>query len=118
MSTTPAARAALTLDVERNGTTAVVHCHGNLVAGVGNVLYSQICQLLPDSKRIVLDLADVKNMDSMGLGTLVRGYVSARSSGCELVLMHLGPRVRELLGITHLLTVFTEIGERGIRMGF
>ena len=114
----PVASSVFTLDVERNGTTSVVRCHGNLVAGVGNILHSKVCELLPVSKRIVLDLKDVEKMDSMGLGTLVRSYVSTRSAGCELVLTHLGQRVRELLGITHLLTVFTEMGERGIKMGF
>jgi anti-anti-sigma regulatory factor len=49
----------------------------------------------------------------MGLGTLVRLYVSSRSAGCSLELINLGKRVRELLGLTHLLSVFTVIGEHG-----
>jgi anti-sigma B factor antagonist len=47
----------------------------------------------------------------MGLGTLVRLYVSAKSGGCTLELIHLGKRVKELLGMTHLLGVFTVVGE-------
>jgi anti-sigma B factor antagonist len=60
-----------------------------------------------------LDLSDLTLIDSMGLGTLVRLYVSSRSAGCSLELINLGKRVRELLGLTHLLSVFTVIGEHG-----
>jgi len=108
----------LTLDIERKGNMALVHCHGKLVAGVGDILYIGIHQLMPDHKRIVLDLTDVAYVDSMGLGTLVRLYVSAKSAGCTLELINLGKRIRELLGMTNLLSVFTIIGEQGIKMGF
>jgi anti-anti-sigma regulatory factor len=54
----------------------------------------------------------------MGLGTLVRIYVSTKSAGCQLILKNLGKRVRELLGVSHLLGVFTVIGENGIKIGF
>ncbi len=108
-----AAANLLTLDVEREGETAIVICHGRLVAGVSGALYAKVCQLLPDSKRIVLDLRDVAYMDSTGLGTLVRIYVSTKTAGCKLELIHLGKRVRELLSMTNLLSVFTVIGEQG-----
>jgi anti-anti-sigma factor len=106
----------LTLEIERAGTTAVVRCSGSLVAGTGDLLYTQVRQLIPDSKRIVLDLKDLVRVDSMGLGTLVRLYVSARSANCEIELTHLGKQVRQLLSVTNLLSVFTVVGEHGIRL--
>lgn len=111
------AASLLTLNVERTGGTAVVRCHGKLVAGVTDVLYTGVRQLLPDTKRIVLDLTDLSRMDSMGLGTLARLYVSARSAGCDLELMNLGKQVRQLLDTTNLLSAFTIVGEHGIRLG-
>jgi anti-sigma B factor antagonist len=108
--------AGLTLDIDRTGSTVVVRCHGMLTAGEDDVLYSKVRQLLPDSKRIVLDLTDLTRMDSMGLGTLVRLYVSARSAGCSLELMNLGKQVRILLGTAHLLSAFTIVGEHGIKL--
>jgi anti-sigma B factor antagonist len=107
---------ALTLDIERTRNTIIVRCHGRLVSGVDDILYSKVKQLLPDSKRIVLDLTDLTRMDSMGLGTLVRLYVSARSAGCSLELMNLGKQVRLLLGTAHLLSAFTIVGEHGIKL--
>jgi anti-sigma B factor antagonist len=73
--------------------------------------------MIPDSKRVVLDFKDLTHMDSMGLGTLVRLYVSAKSAGCVLELVSVGPSVRQLLGIAHLLSVFQTIGENNVRMG-
>ena len=107
----------LTFDVVRTGSTVVVRCNGKLVAGVNDLLYSQVSQLIPDSKRIVLDLTYLTRVDSMGLGTLVRLSVSARSAGCSLELVNLGKQVRQLLGMTNLLSVFAIIGEHGIKMG-
>ncbi|HUB18257.1 MAG TPA: STAS domain-containing protein [Acidobacteriaceae bacterium] len=107
----------LTLEVERcpDG-VAVVHCHGKLVAGVTEVLLSGVRPLLVDCRRVVLDLSDLKHTDSMGLGALVRLYVSAKSSGCSLELTHLSQQIRNLLGLTHLLDVFVVIGENRVRM--
>ena len=68
-------------------------------------------------QRIILDLTELTRVDSMGLGTLVRLSVSARSAGCSLELINLGKQVRQLLGMTNLLSVFQIIGEHGIKMG-
>ncbi|MGC2160516.1 MAG: STAS domain-containing protein [Silvibacterium sp.] len=106
----------LSLIIERNGSTAVVKCHGKLVAGVSDYFYNSIRQLIPDTKKIVLDLSDLTRMDSMGLGALVRLYVSAKSAGCKLELINVGKQVQNLLGITDLWSVFATIGERGIKM--
>ena len=115
MSDQPAT-AVLTINIQHAGNTAVVHCGGKLVAGVGDILFTKVRQLMPDTKRIVLDLTNLTRVDSMGLGTLVRLYVSARSAGCELELINLGKQVRTLLGTTGLMSVFVVIGEHGIKM--
>jgi anti-sigma B factor antagonist len=109
-----AAASILTLEIDRAGNVAVVRCRGRLVSGVGDTLHAQVSQLIPDSRRIVLDLTDLTHMDSMGLGTVVRLYVTARSAGCDLELINLGKRIRHLLGVTNLLSVFTIIGEHRI----
>jgi anti-anti-sigma factor len=106
----------LTIDIERRaGNTAIVHCHGRLVAGATDVLSAGVCQLLPDTRRIILDLTDLKHTDSMGLGSLVRLYVSARSAGSSLELVNLSKQIQHLLGLTNMLSVFTVIGENGIK---
>jgi anti-sigma B factor antagonist len=116
--TEPAVASPLRVEIERKGEVATVRVHGRLVAGLSDILYSQVRPLLPETKRIVVDLADLTFMDSIGLGTLVRLYVSAKSAGSTLELMHIGKRIRQVLKITHLLDVFTVIGEGGITTRF
>lgn len=109
---------SLTLAVERKGDLAVVRCSGKLVAGVTDHLQNKVSALIPSSKRIVLDLTDLTRMDSMGLGTVVRLYVSAKSAGCCLELVNLGKGIRHLLGVTNLLSVLTTMCEQGISLRF
>ena len=109
-----AAGSRLTLAVERCGNVVVVRCGGRLVAGVNEHLYLEVRQLIPGYRRIVLDLTELTRMDSMGLGTIVRLYVSARSAGCDLQLINLGKRIQKLLGVTNLLSILTTIGKTGV----
>ena|ERR1700704_1030537 len=106
----------LTLEIEHTDDLTIVRCHGQLVSELSNIFYSKVRPIIPATKRIVLDLSDVTRMDSMGLGTLVGLYTSARAAGCEMQLLHVGKRIRELLGLTNLLSVFTIIGEHGVRL--
>ena len=52
------------------------------------------------------NLADVNYIDSSGIGELVHAYTSVKTSGGELKLLHLTKKVRDLLQITKLYTVF------------
>jgi anti-sigma B factor antagonist len=116
MTSNEAAPSRLRVDIERDGDAAVVRCGGKLVAGVNDFLYTEVGRLIPVSKRIVLDLTELSYMDSMGLGTIIRLYVSAKSAGCEMELVNIGLRIRQLLGMTNLLSVFTVCGEGHVRM--
>ncbi len=56
--------------------------------------------------RIVVNLEEVDYIDSVGLSTLVGSYSTARKNGGDMKLLRLTKRVRDLLQITHLITVF------------
>ena len=104
------------IEIEDRGTTALVCCHGKLLAGYTDLLYLPVSQLLPTHQRVILDLSDLTHMDSMGLGALVRIYVGAQTKGCSRELRNLGQKIRDLLILTNLLPAFTITGERNIRM--
>jgi len=103
--------------MERCGDIVVVRCSGRLVAGVNDRFYREVSALIPGSKQIVLDMAELTHMDSTGIGTLVRLYVSGRSAGCAVQLRNIGKPVRQLLGVTHLINVLAVVGENNIRFG-
>ena len=62
-------------------------------------------QLDAGRAHLVIDLARVPYVDSCGLGTMVQAYVSARRIGGSVRLMNVGPRVRQLLTVTRLISV-------------
>ena len=57
-------------------------------------------------RKFVLNLEDVSHIDSSGVGELVWAHVSVRNRGGNIVLVNLTSKVRDLLQITKLLTVF------------
>ena len=107
----------LTIELQRcQGDCFVLYCKGRLVAGQTQILTDAVKPLIPQAKRIVLDLSGLQHTDSMGLGTMVRLYASARAGGCSLELMHLSQQLRNLLGLTNLFSIFTVVGENGIKL--
>ena len=115
---TQAPAPVITVEVEKKQSVALVKLRGRLIAGVNDMVYAQVRPLMPEMQRVIIDLGEVVQMDSMGLGTLVRLYVSGRGVGSSVELTHLGKRIREILSITHLLDVFTIIGEQGTNIRF
>ncbi len=101
----------LNVEVVRQADRYLVHCRGKLIAGVCGTLYQKVHALIPDGNPIVLDLSDLEWIDSMGVGTLIRIHAGCRYAGCQLQLTHMGPRVKELLALTGLLSVFAATGD-------
>jgi anti-sigma B factor antagonist len=116
--TTSAAVNTLTFSVERKGDTALVHCRGRLVAGLCSNFHEKIKPLFAESKRVILDLTDLESVDSMGLGILVRLHVTAKAAGSCLELINLNKKVRDLLGITNLLSIFGDMCEKGVAIKY
>jgi anti-sigma B factor antagonist len=106
----------LTFEIERDGDSAVVKCHGRFVAGTTEELYQDVKHLLPQLKLVVIDLQDLTYVDSMGLGALVRLYSTAKQTGCEFKLLHLGKQLRNVLKMTNLLSVFGQAEDHGINI--
>lgn len=73
---------------------------------------SELVQYLDDafdsgSARIVLDLSELKYMNSSGLNLLISIMTKARKAEGDVVLACISDKIRELLLITKLNTVFT-----------
>lgn len=94
----------------------VVECAGRLTTEYAPRLKTEVKSMIPAQKRIILDLGKVAFMDSSGVGTLVGLYISARNAGCKLEVCNMSKAVRDLLGMSHLLSVFEACGRYGMRM--
>jgi anti-sigma B factor antagonist len=111
-----AAVPVLSLRTRAEGDAIIVHCTGKLTAGVTGILRDEVKALIPQSKKVVLDLTDLVQMDSMGLGTVVSLYVSAKASGGRLILINLSPRIGDLFRITNVWSILEVYGENFFRM--
>ena len=108
--TLPAVR---TIDVATDAAT--VRCHGRLTLTSAGELRHTVKPLVAGRRTVTLDFTDVTLMDSVGLGTVVSLYVSARKASCELLLVNIRPRIRELFSVTRLLSLFESEGEAHVR---
>jgi anti-sigma B factor antagonist len=90
------------------GDVTVVDVSGRITLGEGS---SELRDALRDlvakgNKKILLNLGDVSYIDSSGIGELVSGFTSVSNQGGQLKLLNLTKRVKDLLQITKLYTVF------------
>lgn len=92
---------------EQNGVT-IIDVTGKISLGSGNQeLRDYINKTLEEgNKKIVLNLGELNYLDSSGVGTLVGCFTSAQNRGASLKLLNLTKKIRDLLSITKLLTVF------------
>jgi anti-sigma B factor antagonist len=87
---------------------SLVALDGRIVLGEeSNALREKLKSLIAEGKKkIVLNMDNIKYIDSAGLGTLVAAHCSAKTKGASLRLCHLGSKFQEVLQITKLLTIF------------
>lgn len=98
---------SLKMDVRQVEGVTIVNCQGRIVFGEeATDLRDTLKRLLAQSRQIILNLSAVTYIDSGGLGTLVGAYSSARSAGADIKLTGLGQRIRDVLQVTKLVTVF------------
>ena len=90
------------------GQVTVVDLSGRITLGDGSALLRKTIRGLLEEERtmILLNLADVDYIDSSGIGELVSGYTAVKNKSGDLKLLHLTKKVRDLLQITKLYTVF------------
>ena len=96
----------LQLDTEQTQKEIIVHCVGRVTSSTSSLLRSKVREMIPEKKTIILDLSKVSYVDSFGLGALVALWLSAKNGGCELKLVSLSDRVKELLHLTSLDKLF------------
>lgn len=100
-SSTPQRELTIELRTSADGTPTLV-CRGRITLEDGTEFRSRVKSLTPQHKVVLADLSGVDSVDSSGLGSILGTYVSAKSDGCELKLINVHPRVKDLLNITHL----------------
>ena len=86
----------------------VLDLSGRITIGEGTLmLRDRIQKMLEEGDMLfLLNLSEVDYIDSSGLGELVSSFTTVKNQGGTLKLLSLTRRVRDLMQITKLLTVF------------
>ena len=100
--------AQLSLKERQAGDVTIIDLSGKITIGEGSVqLREAVRKLLEDGKKkLLLNLGDVSYVDSSGIGELVSSYTTTNNNGGQLKLLNLTGKIKDLLLITKLLTVF------------
>lgn len=90
------------------GDVTVIDAVGRITLGEGSSTFRDTLRDLvaKGHKKLLLNLAEVSYIDSSGIGELVSGFTTVTNQGGRLKLVGLTKRVKDLLQITKLYTVF------------
>ena len=95
------------IDARASDGVTVLDIHGKITIEVTAQLRKELADLLEAGRnKILLNLGDVSFMDSSGIGELVRSYHSVMRAEGEVKLLNLTKKIKALLAITKLLTIF------------
>jgi len=90
------------------GDVTILDMSGAVRMGEGSIELRNAIRGMVDGgkKKILLNLRNVKNIDSSGIGELIANYTTVSRDGGQLKLLNLTEKIQNLLVITKLLTVF------------
>ncbi len=97
----------LSLETRVAEDVTVISCKGRIAYGAeAAALSAEIAELVPQTRRVVIDLSGVEMIDAAGLGALISGVLTAQASQCSVTLAAPGNLILELLELTKLTSVF------------
>jgi anti-sigma B factor antagonist len=104
------------LEQRMAGDVAIITVNGDITLNKGGdvLLKDKVQSLIQQgNKNIIIDLGGVAYVDSAGLGQLVHAYATTKNKGGALKLLNLQKKLRDLLVVTKLLTVFDTFENEG-----
>lgn len=99
---------ALSISTRELDGVTILDLSGRITLGEGSVqLRDAIRDLISKGvKHILLNLGDVNYIDSSGLGELVSAFTTAKNQNADVKLLSLTKKVKDVLQVTKLYTVF------------
>jgi len=96
----------LQISLRKSGNVTIVDVCGRITSGTTGDSFSAELRRLAESTPgdVLINLAEVTQMDSSGIGALVQSYVMVTRSGGSLKLLNPTGKVREVLEVTRLTT--------------
>lgn len=106
----------LKISARRSGDVTILDLDGRVTIGRDNDSLNNRLQDLAhqDVKKVLVNLTSVSQLDSSGLSTLVRAYITFQNSGGSLKLLHPGGHVREVLELTRLTKTIPTLDDEAV----
>ena len=93
------------MSTRQSGDITILDLQGRVTIGLNNDLLSNRLRDLVagGTRKLLINLVGVPQMDSSGISSLVRSFVSLQRAGGSLKLLNPTGHVRDVLELTHLL---------------
>jgi anti-anti-sigma factor len=107
---------SLEITIRKRDAVTILDLQGQVTAGqesdsLGNCLQELAGQ---GAKKVLINLAKVEKMDTSGISSIVRAFVSLGRDGGKLALLNARGRVRMVLDMTRLLNVFPNFEDEAL----
>lgn len=96
------------IEKRKKGNVTIFDLKGKILFGDGidELRQSINTAIKENEKQLVLNFAEVPYLDSTGLGEVVRSYTTLKKEGGAVKIENLGNKVKDLMMVTKLITVF------------
>ena len=86
----------------------ILEVSGKVMGGPDAQKFSDMTTTLVNEgcDKLIIDLSDVPWMNSSGVGILIKAYTSMKNAGAQVKFLNINERVKSILMVTKLLTVF------------
>ena len=107
---------SVSVTIRQVGDVSVLDVAGRITLGEGSSTLRESLRTVSSVRdaKILLNLEEVTYIDSSGIGELVSGFTNLQEQGGQLKLLKLTKRVRDLLQITKLYTVFEVFDDEAV----
>lgn len=98
----------MNIDVKDHGDATVLTVKGNMMGGPETIaVHDKVKELIEKNKnKVIIDLSNVKWMNSSGLGTMMGCLTSLKNANGDMKLCGVTEKVKSLFMITKLITLF------------
>ena len=108
---------SLQISIRETGDVAILDLRGRWTIDENELVKTHLQKLLANGvRKVLLNLADVTQIDSSGVSSIVKTYRSLRGLGCDLKLLRPSGHAREVFKVLHLLEMIPSFDEENLAL--
>lgn len=105
----------MNIKTRQAGAVMIIDLKGKFVIGSDLLEFRKVIDaaIADNQVNLLLNLKDLRTIDSSGLGEITRSYTSTKRAGGVIKMVNLSSKVQDLLMITKLITIFETFDDEG-----